>query len=101
MKKILSTIFCSALMLGIPTMAYANTAIEIVDNDFQSAAISITRNTLHVTGANGQMLYIFNVAGVRVMTFKVEGNDKFYDLNLPHGCYIIKVGKTVRKVSIS
>ncbi|MDD3387351.1 MAG: secretion protein, partial [Prevotella sp.] len=28
------------------------------------------------------------------------GADKSYNLNLPKGCYIVKVGKVVRKVSI-
>jgi len=30
----------------------------------------------------------------------VEGQDKRFDLNLPKGCYIVKVGKVVRKISI-
>ncbi len=29
-----------------------------------------------------------------------ESNDKRFDLNLAKGCYIVKVGRTVRKVSI-
>lgn len=44
--------------------------------------------------------YIYNVAGVLVQSFKVEGFERRYDLNLPKGCYIIKVGKTVRKISV-
>jgi hypothetical protein len=46
------------------------------------------------------MLFIYNVAGVRVMSLKIEGADKLIDLNLPKGCYIVKVGKVVRKISI-
>lgn len=34
------------------------------------------------------------------MSIKVEGADKYYELNLPKGCYIVKVGKVVRKISI-
>jgi len=89
------------LFIATPTNSYASTAIEIVDADFQGVAISVSGSTLHVTGANGQMLSIFNVAGVCVQSFKIEGSDKHYDLNLKRGCYIIKVGKVVRKVSIS
>ena len=40
------------------------------------------------------------MAGVRVMSVKVEGADKRIELNLPKGCYIVKVGKLVRKISI-
>ena len=31
---------------------------------------------------------------------KVEGMDKRLDLNLQKGCYILKIGKVVRKVSV-
>ncbi len=101
MRKRILTIFISALlMIGVPVVSYSYSAIEIVENDFQTIAVSINESTLHVTGANGQTLYIYNVAGVRVMSIKVEGADKYYELNLPKGCYIVKVGKVVRKISI-
>ena len=61
---------------------------------------SVQESVLHVTGANGQTIQIYNVAGVMVKSIKVEGNDRHYELNLGKGCYIVKVGKTVRKVSI-
>ena len=101
MRKRILTIFISALlMIGVPVVSYSFSAIEIVENDFQTIAVSINESTLHVTGANGQTLYIYNIAGVRVMSIKVEGADKYYELNLPKGCYIVKVGKVVRKISI-
>lgn len=99
-KKIL-IISLAALLLGnVSIMAESSNSIEIVDNDFQNISISVNESTLRVVGASGQVLYIYNVAGVRVMSIKVEGADKRYELNLPKGCYIIKVGKTVRKISI-
>ncbi len=74
--------------------------IEIIDTEIQNISISINESVLHVTGANGQVLHVYNVAGVRVMSVKVEGADKRIELNLPKGCYIVKVGKMVRKISI-
>lgn len=61
---------------------------------------SIVGNVLHVVGAENEQLAIYNVTGVRVMSVKVDGDDKHYTLNLPKGCYIVKVGNVVRKVSI-
>lgn len=81
-------------------MAETRQVIEIIDNDFDVPSISIMESTLRVTGANGQVLYIYNVAGVCVQSVKIDGNDKRIELNLPKGCYIIKVGKLVRKISI-
>ena len=100
-NQLLFAIFMGAFLFGTPFTTATKAAVEVVDNDFQNIAISVTGNTLHVTGANGLVLQIFNVAGVGVSNFKVEGNDKHYELNLHHGCYIVKVGKTVRKISIS
>ena len=99
-RRLLSILFSATLFVGLPVVGYSLNSIEIVDNDFQTINITINESTLHVTGANGQMLYIYNVAGVRVMSIKVEGVDKRYELNLPKGCYIVKVAKVVRKISI-
>ncbi|MBR3445662.1 MAG: T9SS type A sorting domain-containing protein [Prevotella sp.] len=99
-KKILTICFSAALIFCVPTISRAITAVEIIDNDIQTITISVTESTLHVAGANGQMLQIYNVAGICVMNIKVEGADKRYELNLPKGCYIVKVGKVTRKISI-
>ena len=94
-KKILPILFAAVLFVGVPTTMYANQAIEIID-----VSISVSGSVLHVTGANGQNLQVYNVAGVCVMNIKVDGQDKRFDMNLPKGCYIIKIGRTVRKISI-
>jgi hypothetical protein len=99
-NKILSILLCGMFMLGIPMQSIANSAIEIMENDFQNVSISVNQSTLHVVNANGQTLEIYNVAGVKVMNIKIEGNDKKYELNLPKGCYIVKIGKLARKISI-
>ena len=72
----------------------------MIDNDYQNISVSVSESVLHITGANGLVMQIYNVAGVRVMSVKVEGQDKRYELNLPKGCYIVKVGNVVRKIAI-
>ena len=64
------------------------------------AEISFSQNILRITGGVGQVVYIYNVTGVCVMSMRVDSNDKRFDLNLYRGCYIVKVGKTVRKISV-
>lgn len=86
--------------MGIPLAANANESIEIIEQTLQSIDISVSGNVIHVTGAAGQDLYIYNITGVRVKSIRVDSNDKRYELNLPKGCYIVKVGKVVRKISI-
>ncbi len=99
-NKILALVFSMTLLAAVPATVRAEQAIEIIDNDIQGITISVTETSLHVTGANGQMLYVYNVTGVRLLSVKVEGQDKKIDINLPKGCYIVKVGKVVRKIYI-
>lgn len=99
-RKFLIVPFVLALLVAAPSVSRADAAIEVIDNEVKDISVSVVSSTLHVTGANGLTLHIYNVAGVRVMSIKIEGADRRYDLNLPKGCYIVKVGKTVRKISI-
>ena len=100
MKRLFTLRLASTLLVGMPVAMYAEQAIEVIDNDYQNISISVNESVLHITGANGLVMQIYNVAGVRVMSVKVEGPDKRFELNLPKGCYIVKVGKVVRKISI-
>ena len=100
-KRLLLIFGMAGLLLAVPDMARANEAVEIVEQVEQSVNIVFYNGVLHVSGANGQTLQIYNVTGVRIMSFRVEGNDKRYELSLPKGCYIVKVGKVVRKISIN
>ena len=100
MKKILAIAFASLLAFGVPTVSFANVAIEIIEQEFQNVTISVNQSVVRVSGANGQVMHVYNVAGVRLMPIRIEGNDKSFELNLPKGCYIVKIGKTVRKISI-
>lgn len=100
MKKILAIAFASLLAFGVPTVSLANVAIEIIEQEFQNVTISVNQSVVRVSGANGQVMHVYNVAGVRLMTIRIDGSDKSFELNLPKGCYIVKIGKTVRKISI-
>lgn len=99
-RKLLMLPFVVALLFAVPAVGHTNAAIEIVEFDNQEISISVKASRIHVTGAEGETMHIYNVTGVRVMSVKIDGPDKFYDLNLPKGCYIVKVGRTTRKISI-
>lgn len=93
---ILSLTLCStSLLKAEPSMN-----LTLIEPEFNGVSISITDNILHVLGANGQTLQIYNVAGICVQNFKVEGSDKRYELTLSKGFYIVKVGKIVRKIAL-
>ena len=99
--KILSVLLLVTVFLGVPRVADATPAIEIIDNEIQKIFITVNEESvIRITGAAGQELSIYNITGVRVMNLKIDGADRSYSLNLPKGCYIVKVGKMVRKISI-
>ena len=99
-KKYIALFLVAALSMGMPMATRPMASIEIIEQVMQSVDISVSGSVLHVTGAAGLDLKVYNVTGVLVKSLRVDSDDKRYDLNLPKGCYIVKVGKTVRKISI-
>ena len=99
-NKILAFIFSVAIGLAVPVTAVADTSIEIIDNEVQTINVAVTESAIHVTGANGQVMHVYTVTGMKLMSVKIEGQDKKVEINLPKGCYIVKVGKVVRKIYI-
>lgn len=81
-------------------IVHASNAVEILENEPQTITINVRESAVQIAGANGETLYVYNVAGVRIKSIKIDGDDKRFELNLPKGCYILKVGKTVRKISV-
>ena len=100
-KRLLLMFGMAGLLLAVPNMAKANEAVEIVEQVEQSISVAFYNGVLHVSGANGQTLQIYNVTGVRIMSFRVEGKDKRYELSLPKGSDIVKVRTELRKSTIN
>lgn len=99
-KKIL-ILTLTAMMLSIAPVVMAQDVQKVVpiESEQPAVSISVTESTLHIKNAAQQVLEVYNLAGVKVITQKIDSNDKAIDLNnLPKGCYIIKVGNTARKV---
>lgn len=71
-----------------------------VETEIGGITIAINGSQLRVAKAAGQTLEIYNLAGVRVTTVRIDSEDKTLSLNLKKGCYMLKIGKFVRKISI-
>lgn len=80
----------------------ATTALLGVEqqNDVQEINVSITQTTLLVTGASGYTLEIISLTGKQVMKTRIEAPAQRIELNIPKGCYIVKIGGVVRKISV-
>ena len=102
-KRILIIAFTMALSCLVPVTASAAPAylagvMEVAID--QEVTITYSDGILSVTGAEGQILEIVSLTGKKIMDVKVESPAQKIELNIPKGCYIVKVGKVVRKVSI-
>jgi hypothetical protein len=76
----------------------ADCAIEqAIDEEI---TIAISGQSVTISGAQGQTLEVISLTGRKVMTVKIESPAQRIDLNVPKGCYILKIGKFVRKVSL-
>ena len=66
----------------------------------KSITLTMQKNAVLVNGAAGMTLEVVSLTGRQVATIKIEGPAQRVELNLPKGCYILKVGKVVRKVTL-
>ena len=62
--------------------------------------ISINGQTVTISGAQGQTLEVISLTGRKLMTVRIDSPAQRIELNVPKGCYILKIGKFVRKVSL-
>ena len=65
-----------------------------------SVTISVSGQTVLVAGAQGETREVVSLTGRQVMTVKIESPAQRVELNVPRGCYILKVGKVVRKIQV-
>jgi hypothetical protein len=105
LKKIL--ILSSALLLATAPTVMARTMVmssemgvaEQVEQEKQ-IVITLEKKVVGVTGASGMTLEVVSLTGRHVASYNIEGPSQRIELNLPKGCYILKVGKVVRKVTL-
>lgn len=87
-------------MFIAPISMSAQTERDGIEMSVSGISLSISGGNVHITGANGEVMEIFNLTGTKVATVRIDSNDKTFALNLTKGCYLIKVGKIVRKISV-
>jgi len=84
-------------------MAVAASEIEAASTMEQldeQTEITVDGQTVCVSGAQGQELVVVSLTGRQLMKVKIESANQRVELNVPKGCYILKVGKVVRKVQV-
>lgn len=101
-RHILATTLILMLAAVCPlSMSALDFAPEVQEQiDVNSINITVDGTTLCVSGASGQVLEVVSLTGRKVASVKIESPSQRVELNIPKGCYILKIGKVVRKVSL-
>jgi len=99
MKKIF-IIALTLAMVFAPASMLAQTEREGIEVSMQGITLSVSGGNVHIVGASGEVMEIFNLTGTKVASIRIDSADKTFALNLPKGCYLVKVGKIVRKISV-
>lgn len=101
MKKSILFSLVLALTMGMPAMA-EEPAEMTSETAMQQTEPVITANGQHIRiqNAMGKQVHIYDITGVEVYCENVDSMDKTFTLNLGKGCYIVKVGRTARKITI-
>lgn len=92
---IVMTMVAPVCALGVTYTGYAG--IEQID---ESISITIRQQTAIISGAEGKRLEVVSLTGRPMLSIKIESSVQTVELNIPKGCYILKVGNVVRKVTI-
>lgn len=99
-KHLLTILLAGIMTMGVQTSVQADPIVEVNSIDFSQVTINYYNGVLHITGATGLTVSVYNIVGQKVYEGKIEGNDKRIELSLPSNCYIVKVGTVARKISI-
>lgn len=102
MRKLLHISAILALLLVAPVSASADPVYEAGVLEYQDIepTITYTQGVLYINGAEGKTLEIVSLTGRKVMEEKIDSPAQKFELNIPKGCYIVKVGNVVRKISV-
>lgn len=99
MKKFL-LIILPLVLVFTPAFATETTENDGIEASISTVSIAVSGNTVKVSGTNGEDIEIFNLTGTKVTTIKTDTSGKTFSATLPKGCYLVKIGKVVRKISI-
>ena len=88
------------MLVFAPTFAMEMTDNDGIETSISTVNITVSGNTVRISGTNGEDIEIFNLTGTKVTTIKTDTTGKTFTVNLAKGCYLLKIGKVVRKISI-
>ena len=100
-ERLHALVFSVALLASVPFVAVASGVDAFALWQAESeVSVTVSGQTVSVTGGQGETLEVVSLTGRVLKRIAIESNSQRVELNVPKGCYILKVGKTARKVSV-
>lgn len=87
-------------LLAAPVLAASMLMETAPLAQIDEVSIAVEGRIVTVSGAQGDKLQVVSLTGRLVAEYEIDAPVQRVELNLSKGCYILKVGKVVRKVSI-
>ena len=90
------------MTVAVPlSVAAAQMELGVLEQVDDQPGVTVNDRTVYITSAQGETLEVFSLTGKRVASFRIESPSQRIELNVSKGCYILKVGKVVRKITVS
>lgn len=90
----------AACFLNTSGVCMAQSEKNEPEMEFSATSIVLKGSTLYVNNAGGSVLEIFSLTGTKITSVRIDSNEKTIELSLKKGCYILRIDKLVRKITI-
>lgn len=102
--KHLLFIILTALSISFTPCMVSKTHARIELSEIETTPIKIELvqgSTLYITGAVGKTVYIYNLVGIKLMSIKIDSQEKKIDLgNFNNRVLIIKIGNISKRINL-
>ena len=101
-RTLLLTIAILTLGFAAPATASATTEyeLELMTPPESEITITYSQGVLYINGGVGKVLEVVSLTGRCLLEQQIDSPAQKIELNLPKGCYIVKVGSVVRKIAV-
>lgn len=100
-KRLLLLLLLATALTATASAANDEVRAQSIEQSVKEPTISVSNSTVRVYNAEGTQLEVYNIAGVRVSSIRIDSTSQTVNLDhLPKGCYILRLGQTARKVYI-
>ena len=101
-RILLLTMTILTLSFSVPATTSAATgyALELKALPEGEITISYSQGVLYINGGVGKMLEVVSLTGRCLLEQQIDSPAQKIELNIPKGCYIVKVGSVVRKIAV-